>query len=138
MGGGLSPGTLAKLATGRQAEWDDFGNMEELDDASTSFNMPPQQVTELGCWNFLSTRNNNFSNRSQKGKLCVTENTVESRMIGANGGEVWTSHGDGLQIWPNTLSSVNTAKVVHKCLDSDTTCEGEGWNEVDDVEWEER
>lgn len=176
--GGLSPSSLAKLATGRFAEYDDFGNMEELDDASTGFNMPLQKVSELGCWNFLSTRNNNFSNRSQKGKICVTDNSVENRMIGANGGEIWTKHGDGLQIWPESLHSVQTvqfsskemddtdmvrienvrlqegkkmtiymryetkslhhAKVMHRCLDADTDCTQKGWEEVDDVEWEER
>lgn len=176
--GGLSPSSLAKLATGRFAEMDDFGNMEELDDASTGFNMPLQKVTEEGCWNYMSTRNNNFSNRSQKGKICVTDNSVESKMIGMNGGEIWTKHGDGLQIWPETVNSVQTiqfsskemddtdlvkvenvrlqegakmtiymryetkslhhAKVMHRCLDSDTMCDQEGWEEVDDVEWEER
>jgi len=176
--GGLSDSTLAKLATGRQAEFDDFGNMEELDDASTAFDMPPKEVTELGCWNYMSTRNNNFSNRSQKGKICVTENSVESKMIGMNGGEIWTKHGDGVQIWPESLDTVNNikfssrvlddtdllrvedvklardsvmtlymryetkslhkAKVMHRCLDSDTSCGGTGWEEVEDVEWEER
>lgn len=176
--GGLSASSLAKLATGRFAEHDDFGNMEELDDASTGFDMPLQKMTDKGCWNFLSTRNNNFSNRSQKGKLCVTENSVETKMVGSNGGEVWTKHGDGLQIWPDTVSSVQTvrfssrkeddtdllmvqdvdlqentkmtlymryqtkslhhAKVMHRCLDADRECTETGWNEVDDVDWEEK
>lgn len=57
---------------------DDYGNMEELDDAGTSFALEPVKVTRLGCTNFLSTRNNNFSNRSQKGTFCVREGEVNS------------------------------------------------------------
>jgi len=115
--GGLSPSALAKLATGRYAEYDDFGNMEELDDASTSVNMPLLKVTELGCWNYMSTRNHNFSNRDQKGKICVTDNSVESKMIGMNGGEIWTKHGDGLQIWPESVHSVQTIRFSSKEMD---------------------
>jgi len=115
--GGLSPDSLAKLATGRYSEWDDFGNMEELDDASTSVNMPLQKVTDLGCWNYMSTRNHNFSNRDQKGKLCVTDNSVESKMIGMNGGEIWTKHGDGLMIWPESVNSVQTIRFSSKEMD---------------------
>merc|ERR1719427_475482 len=97
--GGMDAETLAMLATSRQAPLTDFGNMEELDDASTSVNLPLQKVTAKGCWNYVSTRNNNFSNRSQKGKLCVLDGSVTVKMVGQNGAELWSNHGDFLQIW---------------------------------------
>merc|ERR1712173_172919 len=51
----------------------DFGNMEEFDDAGTTFCIEPVKVdASSGLWNFLCTRNNNFSNRSQKGTLQVS------------------------------------------------------------------
>lgn len=108
--GGLSTETLAMLATSRQAPLTDFGNMEELDDASTSVNLPPQQVSAMGCWNYVSTRNNNFSNRSQKGKLCVLDGSVNVKMVGQNGAEIWSNHGDYLMIWPNTMNGVSNIR----------------------------
>merc|ERR1719150_915763 len=79
---GLSEEVLGALCTTRRVdslEGDnlglmDFGNMEELDDAGTTFCIEPLKVssTEEGLWNFLCTRNNNFSNRSQKGTLAVS------------------------------------------------------------------
>eukprot|EP01083_Nonionella_stella_P281751 958846_1 len=50
----------------------DYGNMEEFDDAGTTFCIEPLKVSSTGLWNFLCTRNNNFSNRSQKGSLMVS------------------------------------------------------------------
>jgi len=50
----------------------DYGNMEELDDAGTTFCIEPVKAEALGGWNFICTRNNNFSNRSQKGTLIVS------------------------------------------------------------------
>merc|ERR1712099_153454 len=55
----------------------DYGNMEEFDDAGTTFCIEPVKVTELGEWNFLCTRNNNFSNRSQKGTLQVSNSAQQ-------------------------------------------------------------
>lgn len=108
--GGLSKETLAQLATSRQAPDTDFGNMEELDDASTSVNLPPQKVTAKGCWNYVSTRNNNFSNRSQKGKLCVLDGSVTVKMVGQNGATLWSTHGDSLQIWPGSMNGVSNIR----------------------------
>jgi len=79
---GLSEEVLGALCTTRRVDTlldnngglADFGNMEELDDAGTTFCIEPLKVssTEEGLWNFLCTRNNNFSNRSQKGSLAVS------------------------------------------------------------------
>jgi len=70
---GFSQSDLNQLATGRRlgAAKTDTGNMEELDDTSSSFAMEPLITKATGCHAYMSTRNNNFSNRSQKGLLCV-------------------------------------------------------------------
>merc|ERR1712025_366898 len=79
---GLSEEVLGALCTTRRVDTlldnngglTDYGNMEELDDAGTTFCIEPLRVstTSEGLWNFLCTRNNNFSNRSQKGSLSVS------------------------------------------------------------------
>merc|ERR1719499_596077 len=93
--GGLSEEIIAQLATGRETHnaFNDYGNMEELDDAGASFSLEPQKVTEVGCWNYVSTRNNNFSNRSQKGKFCVSSGEFEVVDIGSSGGTLMTDSG---------------------------------------------
>jgi len=109
--GGMSEGVLAALATTRK--WPhDYGNMEELDDAGTGFNMVPQKVTKQGCWNYLCTRNNNFSNRAQKGKLCVTEGDVGDVVIGSGGLEWWDSDQvNSVTFWPGSVSGVQNALI---------------------------
>lgn len=62
--------------------------MSELDDAGTYFDIGAQMVTSVGTYYYMCTRNNNFSNRSQKGKIVVVEETVSTNRIGWNGGEV--------------------------------------------------
>lgn len=47
------------------------GEMSELDDGDTYFDMGPIPCSKAGRYNYLSTRNNNFSNRSQKGRITV-------------------------------------------------------------------
>ena len=37
------------------------------------FDLGPRSVTQAGIYNYLCTINNNFTNRSQKGKIIVTE-----------------------------------------------------------------
>lgn len=64
------------------------GEMSHLDDAGTYFDLGPRQVTQAGIYHYLSTRNNNFSNRSQKGRIIVTSAQVEEDSIGSNGGKL--------------------------------------------------
>jgi len=58
------------------------GAGDELNEAGTYFDLGPQKVTSTGIYHYMSTRNNNFSNRSQKGKIIVknasTNDEVES------------------------------------------------------------
>jgi len=109
--GGMSEEVLTALATTRKYPHD-YGNMEELDDAGTGFNMPPQKVTTQGCWNYMSTRNNNFSNRDQKGKLCVTEGDVGDVLVGSGGIEWWDSdQRNSVEFWPGSVSGMDNAFI---------------------------
>lgn len=109
--GGMSQEVLVALATTRK--WPhDFGNMEELDDAGTGFNMVPQKLNKQGCWNYLCTRNNNFSNRAQKGKLCVTEGDVGAVLVGSGGLEWWdTEQRNAVMFWPGSVAGMERAKI---------------------------
>merc|ERR1712156_1082221 len=106
---GFSLDAAEALCTGRRdpGAVNDFGNMEELDDAGASFSMEPQQATQIGCWNYVSTRNNNFSNRSQKGTICVDEGAYSSGDVGPNGDNVVTNVG-WISVPPNTVSNIQT------------------------------
>eukprot|EP00461_Guttulinopsis_vulgaris_P000334 UN00334 len=64
------------------------GDIEELDDAGTYFDLPPKQVNRLGIFNYMCTRNNNFSNRSQKGQIRVDVSRAATSILGVNGGRV--------------------------------------------------
>ena len=60
--------------------------MSELDDAGTYFDLGPRKITSRAIYHYLCTRNNNFTNRSQKGKIVVTDNSMKTSRIGWNGG----------------------------------------------------
>merc|ERR1712178_362437 len=92
---GFSLDAAEALCTGRRdpGAVNDFGNMEELDDAGASFSMEPQQATQIGCWNYVSTRNNNFSNRSQKATLCVDKGDFAAGDVGPKGDAITSQTG---------------------------------------------
>nr|CAB3228244.1 protein DD3-3 [Phallusia mammillata] len=79
------------------------GDMDELNDAGTYFDLGPRKVTQSGNYNYMCTRNNNFSNRSQKGKLVVTDAAFANEYIGALGGSVSV---------PNTGGGTSTEVVA--------------------------
>jgi hypothetical protein len=62
------------------------GSLETLDDASPYFDLGPRQITSAGVYHYMSTRNNNFSNRDQKGEIVIYENDIYNAYIGLNGG----------------------------------------------------
>eukprot|EP00116_Pleurobrachia_bachei_P019202 sb/3479464/ len=70
------------------------GDMEELDDAGTYYNMGLRRITDPGVYNYMSTRNNNFSNRSQKGKIVITQAPFVAKKVGVAGGEVALPNGE--------------------------------------------
>lgn len=62
--------------------------MSELDDAGTYFDLGLRKVTMPGTYQYMCTRNNNFSNRSQKGKLVVTNSDFRQQSVDRNGAVV--------------------------------------------------
>lgn len=53
------------------------GSGDELNDASVYFDLGPTKVTMAGTYYYMCTRNNNFSNRSQKGKIVVKSGSAD-------------------------------------------------------------
>lgn len=118
---GIPQDVASALCTGRQvgANNEDFGDSEELDDMGTNLNLEAFQVKKTGCWGYMSTRNNNFSNRSQKGKLCVEDGQHEETDVGPNGGAIQTNDGwvmfrkDSLDtLYSITFESIPSSKNV--------------------------
>ena len=68
------------------------GEMSELDDAGTYYDAKPMKITETGTYHYMCTRNNNFSNRSQKGRIVSEVQQVEYAAIGYTGGNATTAH----------------------------------------------
>jgi hypothetical protein len=83
---GLNEADRLSLATLNTKQFG--GEMSELDDSGTYFDLGPRQMTTLGVYHYLCTRNNNFSNRSQKGKIVVSNTGIITSLLGLQGGEV--------------------------------------------------
>lgn len=64
------------------------GEMSELDDAGTYYDLGPKKITQAGVSHYMCTRNNNFSNRSQKGKMVVAKHAMSEAQLGVMGGEL--------------------------------------------------
>jgi len=64
------------------------GELSELDDSGTwaSFNL--MKVTMEGIFHYLCTRNNNFSNRSQKGRITAQEVLAKSADVTYSGATI--------------------------------------------------
>uniref|UniRef100_H2Z0Z1 Protein DD3-3 n=1 Tax=Ciona savignyi TaxID=51511 RepID=H2Z0Z1_CIOSA len=84
--GGLPLEDLKSLATLSSKQFG--GDMDELDDAGTYFDLGPRKITSTGTYHYMCTRNNNFSNRSQKGKLIVSDSLLASDTIDSQGGAI--------------------------------------------------
>ena len=69
------------------------GELSELDDAGTYFDLGPRKITSAGTYHYMSTRNNNFSNRSQKGKIVAGTVKSSEKHIGWSGGKVVLDEG---------------------------------------------
>jgi len=78
----------------------DFGSMDQMDDAGTTTCLEPMKVTKNGEWNFLSTRNNNFSNRSQKGTLIVSDSDTFVASVTEKGGRFTNGPGNAIVVVP--------------------------------------
>lgn len=87
---GLSQDSLANLALFNPNL---FGSMEQLNDATPYFDLMPQKVTQSGVFYYMSTRNNNFSNRDQKGILITNDFQFNGHLFDQNGGILTFSDG---------------------------------------------
>lgn len=74
---GLDREDWIALSTHRNVQFG--GEMSELDDSGTYFDLGVKRVDgPIGVIRYLCTRNNNFSNRSQKGTITVTDTIAAS------------------------------------------------------------
>lgn len=107
---GFSKKDLTELAIMYSSQF--RGEMSELDDAGTYFNLGPRKITGSGVYNYMSTRNNNFSNRSQKGKIVLTTASNFAKRIGSRGGEIlFGDDKEGVWIEPQALKSLETIQI---------------------------
>lgn len=69
-----------------------FGDdLSQLNDAAPYFDLGLRKVsdnTKEGTHHFVCTRNNDFSNRDQKGRVTVYPYTILSAAIGRTGGNI--------------------------------------------------
>jgi len=87
------------------------GELSELDDAGVYFDLAPKKVTREGIYHYLCTRNNNFSNRSQKGKIDVTATSTAFASIGWEGGEIEANNGAVVTIEAASFTSAVTVTL---------------------------
>jgi len=64
------------------------GEISELDDCGPRFDLGVRKVTKQGVYQYMSTRNNNFSNRSQKGQIVVGDGETREVTVGISESEV--------------------------------------------------
>jgi len=92
------------------------GEMSELDDAGTyqDFGIVKINTDSTGVWNYLCTRNNNFSNRSQKAQIVISDQTSQSMVAGSQafqfsaGDDTWVKVDAGVFTQPTVLTVTNT------------------------------
>lgn len=121
---GLSDDIVLQMALGRQLHDEalDQGNMEELDDASASFSLLPQKVEAGGCWSVVSTRNNNFSNRSQKATMCGNDGDTFEQDVG-RGGRTFQTRNGWLRFHQGTLAKIEAVRYVSHPKDETSASE---------------
>lgn len=81
------------------------GSVNQGDDAGTYFDLGPRKMTSVGHYYYLCTRNNDFSNRSQKGKFIVMNNPVSSEGVGWGGATLGDAGKGAVLTFPEALFS---------------------------------
>lgn len=66
---------------------------KDLNNADPYFNLEPRQVMTVGTYHYVCTRNNDFSNRDQKGRISVNKFQMENRALGYMGGVLTSRDG---------------------------------------------
>jgi len=94
--------------------------MDELDDAGTYFDLGPRKMTRTGSYNYFCTRNNNFSNRSQKGKLQVMDAVVVGQRMDSRGGRLVSSEAsdNSVMVLPTTFNESQYVEMREEPVDS--------------------
>ncbi|KAJ8047707.1 Protein DD3-3 [Holothuria leucospilota] len=105
---GLGREDLINLAINRPNQF--RGELSELDDAGTYFDAKPLKVTETGHYHYMCTRNNNFSNRSQKGRIICSNEVQLYKAIGWTGGTI-TSENSEVVFEQGTLNQLYDIKL---------------------------
>jgi len=119
---GLSETTMRNMAILDNVQYG--GEMSELDDAGTGYSQEPMMFTQNGVYNVMCTRNNNFSNRSEKGKISVTENSMATRRFDKQVGAL-TDAGSWVAVKKNALSQAQTVNMVTFPEETKTAFESE-------------
>jgi len=86
--------------------------MTQFDDAGTYFDLGPKQMPQAGIFHYMCTRNNAFSNRSQKGKLVVSAVSLNTNAIGVNGGTVMAAGAQAAVVAPGAFTSLQTVTIA--------------------------
>lgn len=64
------------------------GELSQLDDAGPYYNLGIRRISQLGTYHYVCTRNNDFSNRDQKGRIFVSNSRTMTEAIGWMGGQL--------------------------------------------------
>ncbi|XP_029642903.1 protein DD3-3 [Octopus sinensis] len=88
------------------------GNDPLLNKADTYFDLGPRKITKQGKYHYMCTRNNDFSNRDQKGKIVVRDFPIVYKMIGLQGGTIAIQSKAALYIPPNTLDKLLSLQMA--------------------------
>ncbi|CAH1783889.1 unnamed protein product [Owenia fusiformis] len=87
------------------------GELSELDDAGTYYDLGPRKVTTTGSYHYMCTRNNNFSNRSQKGRIICLDHSVADVSVGWNGGSINIGRKAAINIEPDTFAQLQKLRI---------------------------
>jgi hypothetical protein len=101
------------------------GDLDELDDAGTYFDLGLRQVTANGIYHYVSTRNNNFSNRDQKAQIVVSDRFTFFQALGWNGGQITAVPGMQLTAALGALSALTTFAIVTHPPDTESSLDEE-------------
>ncbi|XP_071142451.1 protein DD3-3-like isoform X1 [Mytilus edulis] len=88
------------------------GELSQLDDSSPYFNLGIRQISQLGTFHYMCTRNNDFSNRDQKGRIMVSSSPTVYESIGWMGGQLKIADSKAwVRVERGTFSKLNTLKL---------------------------